>query len=133
MGTSDPADSDKPPSPDSDLDHQTNASGDAVCAVVLAAGRGTRMRSDLPKVLHPIAGRPMVLHVLHALAGAGVSRAVIVTGHEAESVQARIYSGLPDGMQVTYVRQSEPLGTGHAALQARAAARRRPSPPAWVS
>lgn len=93
-----------------------------MCAVVLAAGRGTRMRSDLPKVLHPIAGRPMVLHVLHALAGAGVSRAVIVTGHEAESVQARIDSGLPDGMQVTYVRQSEPLGTGHAALQARAAA-----------
>lgn len=56
-------------------------------AIVLAAGKGTRMRSQLPKVLHRLAGRTMIDHVLAALAGAGVDQVVVVTGHGAEAVE----------------------------------------------
>lgn len=80
-------------------------------AVVLAAGKGTRMRSRLPKVLHPLAGRPMILHVLDALRAAGFVRPVVVIGHGAEAVQAAI-AGAADT-----VLQAEQLGTGHAVLQ----------------
>ena len=80
------------------------------------------MRSDLPKVLHPLAGRPMVLHVLQALRAGGVRRAVVVTGHGAEAVEAAIEAGRPDGLAVAFVRQGEAGGTGHATLQAREAA-----------
>ena len=82
-------------------------------AVVLAAGQGTRMRSRLPKVLHQVAGRPMLLHVLDAVSSVGIGRTVVVVGHGAELVQA----SLPAGVEV--VTQAEQLGTGHAVLQAR--------------
>lgn len=59
-------------------------------AIVLAAGQGTRMRSRIPKVLHPLAGRPMIDHVLEALAEAGVARPVVVIGHGAEAVEAAL-------------------------------------------
>ena len=62
----------------------------APAAIVLAAGQGTRMRSRIPKVLHPLAGRPMLDHVLDALADAGVARTVVVTGHGADAVEAAI-------------------------------------------
>jgi bifunctional UDP-N-acetylglucosamine pyrophosphorylase/glucosamine-1-phosphate N-acetyltransferase len=62
----------------------------APAAIVLAAGQGTRMRSRIPKVLHPLAGRPMLVHVLDALAGAGVERPVVVTGHGADAVEAAL-------------------------------------------
>ncbi len=62
----------------------------APAAIVLAAGQGTRMRSRIPKVLHPLAGRPMLDHVLDALSQAGVSRTVVVTGHGADAVEAAI-------------------------------------------
>jgi bifunctional UDP-N-acetylglucosamine pyrophosphorylase/glucosamine-1-phosphate N-acetyltransferase len=62
----------------------------APAAIVLAAGQGTRMRSRIPKVLHPLAGRPMILHVLASLAEAGVERPVVVVGHGAEAVEAAI-------------------------------------------
>jgi len=62
----------------------------APAAIVLAAGQGTRMRSRIPKVLHPLAGRPMLIHVLDALAEAGVSRLVVVTGHGADAVEATV-------------------------------------------
>ncbi|MDQ4069004.1 MAG: NTP transferase domain-containing protein, partial [Actinomycetota bacterium] len=55
-------------------------------AVVMAAGEGTRMRSELPKPLHPLCGRPMLLHVLDALSELLVDRAVVVVGHGAERV-----------------------------------------------
>ncbi|MEM1063788.1 MAG: NTP transferase domain-containing protein [Planctomycetota bacterium] len=83
-------------------------------AVILAAGRGTRMKSDLPKVLHPVAGRPMVAHVLDAVRDAGVDRAVVVVGFKADAVRA----ALADEPGVDFVVQTEQLGTGHAVQQA---------------
>ncbi len=80
----------------------------SVAAIVLAAGRGTRMKSDRPKVAHRIAGRAMVSWVLDAVAAAGPDRVVVVIGHEAETVEAL----LPD--DVTAVVQDRQLGTGHA-------------------
>ena len=59
-------------------------------AVVLAAGKGTRMRSSLPKVLHPVAGKPMVQHVLEAALQLPLAHIHLVLGHGAEQVQARV-------------------------------------------
>lgn len=81
----------------------------SIGAVVLAAGQGTRMRSALPKVVHPLAGRPMVRWVLDALTGAGVEHTVVVVGHGAQAVR----NALPPEVQVAI--QHEQLGTGHAA------------------
>jgi bifunctional UDP-N-acetylglucosamine pyrophosphorylase/glucosamine-1-phosphate N-acetyltransferase len=78
-------------------------------AVVLAAGQGTRMKSALPKVVHPIAGRPMVAWVLDALAAAGAARTVVVVGHGAEAVR----EALPPGVEVAV--QERQHGTGDAA------------------
>jgi bifunctional UDP-N-acetylglucosamine pyrophosphorylase/glucosamine-1-phosphate N-acetyltransferase len=80
----------------------------APAAIVLAAGQGTRMRSRIPKVLHPLAGRPLVLHVLDALAGVGADRPVVVTGHGADAVEAAI------GDRATTVRQEPQSGTADA-------------------
>lgn len=77
-------------------------------AVVLAAGQGTRMRSRLPKVLHTLAGRPMLDHVLAALAEAGIERTVVVTGHDGEQVEAAL-----DG-RVMSARQDTQRGTADA-------------------
>jgi bifunctional UDP-N-acetylglucosamine pyrophosphorylase/glucosamine-1-phosphate N-acetyltransferase len=80
--------------------------------VILAAGQGTRMRSALPKVLHEVAGRPLVEHVVRAAQLLEPARIIIVTGHGAEQVEARLR-----GYPVSFVRQEEQLGTGHAFLQ----------------
>lgn len=77
-------------------------------AVVLAAGQGTRMRSRLPKVLHPVAGRAMLDHVLAALSAAGIEQQVVVTGHDAEQVEAHL------GDRARSVRQQPQLGTADA-------------------
>jgi bifunctional UDP-N-acetylglucosamine pyrophosphorylase/glucosamine-1-phosphate N-acetyltransferase len=79
-------------------------------AIVLGAGKGTRMKSDLAKVLHPVAGRPMLHWVLDAVAAAGCHRTVVVVGHQADTVRAI----LPAGVESAY--QQEQLGTGHAAM-----------------
>jgi len=79
-------------------------------AIVLAAGKGTRMKSDLAKVLHPVAGRPMLLWALDALVAADCDEVAVVVGHQADAVR----SILPDG--VGSALQSEQLGTGHAAM-----------------
>jgi bifunctional UDP-N-acetylglucosamine pyrophosphorylase/glucosamine-1-phosphate N-acetyltransferase/UDP-N-acetylglucosamine pyrophosphorylase len=84
-------------------------------AVVLAAGQGTRMKSDLPKVLCPVLGRPMIEFVLDALASAGVERVVAVVGYRAEDVKA----ALTERKNVSYALQTERLGTGHAVKMAR--------------
>lgn len=81
-------------------------------AIILAAGKGTRMRSDLPKVLHPVLGRPMLAYVFEACRAAGVGRIVAVIGHGAEQVRAA-FAGDED---VTWVLQAEQHGTGHAVL-----------------
>jgi bifunctional UDP-N-acetylglucosamine pyrophosphorylase/glucosamine-1-phosphate N-acetyltransferase len=80
--------------------------------VVLAAGRGTRMRSDLPKVLHPVAGRPMIHWVLDTLAAVGCSRTIVVVGHESDAVRDAC-----SGRDLVWVEQTEQLGTGHALAQ----------------
>lgn len=85
-------------------------------AVVLAAGKGTRMRSALPKVLHRAAGRPLLAWVLEAARGAGCARIVVVVGHGAERVREEI-----GGDDLTWVTQEEQKGTGHALAQAEAA------------
>jgi bifunctional UDP-N-acetylglucosamine pyrophosphorylase / glucosamine-1-phosphate N-acetyltransferase len=85
-------------------------------AVILAAGKGTRMGSDLAKVLHPLAGRPLVSHVLAACHGAGVADCVCVVGWQREAVEAAV---LPLGART--VLQDRQLGTGHAVLCAEAA------------
>ena len=82
-------------------------------AVVLAAGKGTRMRSHYPKVLHPVAGKPMLLHILDAVVEAQLSRSVVIVGHEGGAVRAAVGEG------IEYAEQQEALGTGHAVLQAR--------------
>lgn len=85
--------------------------GDAV-AVILAAGKGTRLRSEVPKVLHWAAGRPLLEWVLSAAREAGCRRTLVVVGHRAEEVCAMTEA---DG--VVWVRQEEQLGTGHALAQ----------------
>jgi bifunctional UDP-N-acetylglucosamine pyrophosphorylase/glucosamine-1-phosphate N-acetyltransferase len=85
-------------------------------AVVLAAGKGTRMVSDLPKVLHRAAGRPLLAWVLDAARAAGCTRLLVVVGHGAEQVRAELTA--PD---IEWVLQAEQRGTGHALAQAEAA------------
>ena len=80
----------------------------APVAIVLAAGQGTRMRSRIPKVLHPLAGRPMLDHVLDALAEAGVARTIVVTGHGADAVEAAV------GDRAATARQEPQRGTADA-------------------
>jgi bifunctional UDP-N-acetylglucosamine pyrophosphorylase/glucosamine-1-phosphate N-acetyltransferase len=80
--------------------------------VVLAAGKGTRMRSDLPKILHPLRGRPMVAYVVDALRRAGVRRPIVVVGADPRPVRDAL------GAAADYVIQREPRGSGHAFLQA---------------
>jgi bifunctional UDP-N-acetylglucosamine pyrophosphorylase / glucosamine-1-phosphate N-acetyltransferase len=84
-------------------------------AVVLAAGKSTRMKSVLPKVAHEICGRPMVEYVLEAVRQAGVRRTIMVVGHGADIVRS-LLSAEPD---VEFAVQSEQKGTGHAAMMAR--------------
>ncbi|MCA9245644.1 MAG: NTP transferase domain-containing protein [Planctomycetales bacterium] len=84
-------------------------------AIVLAAGKGTRMESDLPKVLVEICGRPMIDFVLDALRKAGVNRVVVVVGYRSDDVRAHL-KGYGD---VTFVEQTEQLGTGHAVMVCR--------------
>jgi bifunctional UDP-N-acetylglucosamine pyrophosphorylase/glucosamine-1-phosphate N-acetyltransferase/UDP-N-acetylglucosamine pyrophosphorylase len=84
-------------------------------AIVLAAGKGTRMLSELPKVLVPVCGRPMVEYVLDALAAAGVGRAAVVVGYRAELVREAL--GRRPGL--IFVDQPQQRGTGHAVMACR--------------
>src|SRR5487761_654085 len=83
-------------------------------AIVLAAGEGTRMRSHRPKPLHHLCGRPMVLHVLDALAELDVDRVAVVVGHRAEWVGKTLVDHAPAGLAIELVEQPEQRGTGDA-------------------
>ena len=83
-----------------------------VTAVLLAAGQGTRMKSDLPKVLHTLCGKPMLWHVLEALKSVTTEKPVVIVGHGAQAVKDDV------GDAAEYVLQEPQLGTGHAAMQA---------------
>ena len=85
---------------------------DSIAAIILAAGRSTRMHSKLPKPLHPICGLPLTAHVIRACRLAGVQRIVLVIGHEAQTVM----EGL--GSEVEYAVQEAPRGTGDAVRSA---------------
>ena len=81
--------------------------------IILAAGLGTRMRSSLPKALHPLAGKELILHVLDAVKQIGSGKTVVVLGHQADRVRKTM-----EGHDVETVHQAEQLGTGHAVRQA---------------
>ena len=84
-------------------------------AVVLAAGKGTRMQSELPKVLCEVCKKPLVHYVLEALKESGVTRSVVVVGYKAELVK----QSLADRDDVEFALQAEQLGTGHAVMMCR--------------
>lgn len=90
----------------------------AVDVVVMAAGKGTRMKSARPKVLHRLAGKALLGHVIERAAGLGARQAVIVTGHQAEQVEAALAAMNEQRLPWRCVRQSPQLGTGHAVQQA---------------
>ena len=85
----------------------------SLAVVILAAGKGTRMKSELPKVLHPIAGRPMVQHVVDAAGALSPANTVIVYGHGGDRVREAVTGG-----RLQWAEQAEQLGTGHAVTQA---------------
>ena len=82
--------------------------------VILAAGKGRRMVSDLPKVLHPVGGRPLLAHVLTTASGLEAAARLVVYGHGGEAVK----TAFPTESEVLWVEQAEQLGTGHAVAQA---------------
>ena len=81
--------------------------------IILAAGQGTRMKSELPKVLHPVAGRPMLEHVVNTAEQLNPTAVHVVVGHGAQQVQQALA-----GYALNWVQQEQQLGTGHAVLQA---------------
>ncbi len=86
-----------------------------IAAVILAAGKGTRLKSDRPKVLHEICGRPMLAYVLDACRAAGVADAIVVVGHGKDEVIA----AFADDPAITWVEQNPQRGTGHAVMVCR--------------
>jgi bifunctional UDP-N-acetylglucosamine pyrophosphorylase/glucosamine-1-phosphate N-acetyltransferase len=103
------------------MGRQTAMSGRTCLAIVLAAGEGTRMHSSRPKVLHTIAGRSLLAHVLAALLPADRTRVAVVVGPDHDAVRDAARAALPDAEIFV---QSERRGTAHAVLQARAAVER---------
>lgn len=81
------------------------------CTIILAAGKGTRMKSDLPKVLHPLCGKPMIFFPVTAAQKAGSEKTVAVIGHGADAVRENLR-----GHQLDFAVQEEQLGTGHAVM-----------------
>jgi bifunctional UDP-N-acetylglucosamine pyrophosphorylase/glucosamine-1-phosphate N-acetyltransferase len=96
----------------------------APVAVILAAGKSTRMKSELPKVLHEVCGRPMIDYVLDAARAAGAQRLVVVVGHKAELVRQAL-AGQPG---IEFALQAEQRGTGHAVMVCRAHLERHDGP-----
>ena len=84
-------------------------------AIVMAAGKGTRMESDLPKVLVPACGRPMIEYVIDALESAGIRKSVVVVGYRAADVR----EALQHRDNLEFADQTEQLGTGHAVMMCR--------------
>ena len=86
--------------------------GRPLAAVILAAGKGTRMKSDIPKVLHPLMGKPMVRYILDTCIKLKADRTILVIGHQADLVRETL------GSECEYVEQTRQLGTGHALMTA---------------
>ena len=95
-------------------DHPTTQTSDrSLAIIILAAGQGTRLASELAKVLHPVAGRPMIEYAVMTASEISPVKPIVVVGHQAERVRALI------GDRAHYVEQRELRGTGHAVMQAR--------------
>jgi len=90
----------------------------ATALIVLAAGQGTRMNSDLPKVLHPLGGVPLVVHAMQSGAAVEPDKIVVVAGHGFDVVKKAVLDHNPDAL---VIEQKDQLGTGHAVLQAQKA------------
>ncbi len=82
----------------------------STAAIILAAGKSTRMKSDVPKVLHEVCGKPMLSYTLDACCEAGIDRIVVVVGHQKE----RVIAAFSDRSNCSFVEQAEQKGTGHA-------------------
>jgi len=85
-----------------------------ISTLILAAGKGTRMKSDLAKVLHPLRGKPLLTHSLDVARTVGSEKVVVVVGHQANLVRERFKD-----QKLSFVEQAQQLGTGHAVLQAK--------------
>ena len=85
----------------------------SICAIILAAGKGTRMKSSKPKVLHEVLGRPMIGHVVGLARSVGAARTVVVVGHERQAVEGYLTEHEP-GQDLSFAHQAEQLGTAHA-------------------
>jgi len=96
-------------------------------ALILAAGKGTRLKSAVPKVLQPVLGLPLLEHVLRAVSGSAPASVAVVVGHGADAIEAAFA-----GRGLRFVRQDPPLGTGHAVSSARAALAAGPGAPLLV-
>ena len=83
-----------------------------ISSIVLAGGKGVRMQSELPKVLHPLCGKPLIEHVVESLNTAGINDILVVVGYKGDDVIQQL------GRRVKFVWQHEQLGTGHAVMQA---------------
>jgi bifunctional UDP-N-acetylglucosamine pyrophosphorylase/glucosamine-1-phosphate N-acetyltransferase len=86
----------------------------APLAVILAAGKGTRMKSDRAKVLHELGGRPLVAYPIRAAQQAGATRVVVVTGYAQQEVRQAVTETSPDSVELAFANQDRQLGTGHA-------------------
>jgi len=96
---------------------QQNNDHGPIDVVIMAAGKGTRMKSRLPKVLHRLGGRALLAHVAGTAARIGARDVVVVTGHGADQVEAAMAGGIGNAA-VRFARQEPQLGTGHAVQQA---------------
>lgn len=111
----------------------TSASQTEPIAIILAAGKGTRMKSDLPKVLHPIGGRPMLCAVVDACREAGCRRIILVVGYKQELVREQMAAqGAAWAAGLEYALQDQQLGTGHAVMCAKDAVGELSTRPAFV-
>ena len=91
----------------------TDATQDSLVTLIMAAGKGTRMKSQKAKVLHPICGRPMIQYSVETAQALGSNRVIVIVGHQAEAVKDVL-----KGCEVEFAEQREQFGTGHAVLQA---------------
>src|SRR3970040_658550 len=95
-----------------------------IASIILAAGLGKRMKSDIPKVLHPVAGKPMLFYPIEVVKSLGIDKVVVIVGHKAEEVINTLQevrsqeSGVRSQkkFQIQFVKQEPQLGTGHAVL-----------------
>jgi bifunctional UDP-N-acetylglucosamine pyrophosphorylase/glucosamine-1-phosphate N-acetyltransferase len=98
--------------------NSNNSTTPPVDVVIMAAGKGTRMKSKLPKVLHQLAGRALVQHVVDTAAALSARQVTVITGHGADEVEAALKASKHGAFELNFVRQEPQLGTGHAVQQA---------------